>query len=171
MRVWELSTGLEVVKLDLDSRTGADSVTFSPDSQHLAIGCKDGTARVWEVSTRKQVAKMVHGSRVITVAFSPDGLYLGTGSQDCTARIWNWASGEEMIRMTHRDNVNAIAFSPDGNLFVSGSQLSETYAKIWRLWPSDLETEACTRLSRNLTVEEWRKHMGDLPYRKTCPDL
>ena len=25
--------------------------------------------------------------------------------------------------------------------------------------------------NRNLTKEEWQKYLGDVPYRKTCPDL
>ena len=30
----------------------------------------------------------------------------------------------------------------------------------------------CTRVSRNLSREEWRIHIGDsIPYERTCPDL
>jgi hypothetical protein len=39
----------------------------------------------------------------------------------------------------------------------------------WRL--DDLMAAACARLSRNLTLEEWREHLGDEPYRPTCPEL
>jgi hypothetical protein len=35
----------------------------------------------------------------------------------------------------------------------------------------DLIDEACARLTRNLTPEEWRQYLGDEPYRKTCPNL
>jgi hypothetical protein len=43
-----------------------------------------------------------------------------------------------------------------------------------RLWDVDLQSwlkRACAIANRNLTDEERRKYMGDLPYRKTCPDL
>ena len=30
---------------------------------------------------------------------------------------------------------------------------------------------ACRMANRNLTKAEWRQYLGDLPYRKTCPDL
>ena len=30
---------------------------------------------------------------------------------------------------------------------------------------------ACRIANRNLTREEWQRYMGDLPYRKTIPDL
>ena len=43
-----------------------------------------------------------------------------------------------------------------------------------RLWDVELQSwlkRACGIANRNLTREEWRKYMGDQPYRKTCPDL
>jgi hypothetical protein len=42
---------------------------------------------------------------------------------------------------------------------------------VWLVWPEDLIAEACARLTRNLTQEEWERYLGDEPYRKTCPDL
>ena len=35
----------------------------------------------------------------------------------------------------------------------------------------DLIAETCVRLTRNLTAEEWKQYLADIPYRKTCPDL
>jgi hypothetical protein len=57
-----------------------------------------------------------------------------------------------------------LAFSPDGKYLVTGN-------KAWLLWPDDLVAEACARLTRNLSPEEWRQYLGDEPYRKTCPGL
>ncbi|MEL7357273.1 MAG: hypothetical protein AAFN40_11985 [Cyanobacteria bacterium J06560_6] len=32
--------------------------------------------------------------------------------------------------------------------------------------------QACDHLTRNLTLREWRRYLGDSePYRKTCPNL
>jgi len=40
------------------------------------------------------------------------------------------------------------------------------------LWRSqDLINVACSRLTRNLTENEWLNYVGNEPYRKTCPDL
>ena len=40
------------------------------------------------------------------------------------------------------------------------------------LRPDDLREDACSRLTRNLTVEEWKEYLGPaIPYRKTCPNL
>ncbi len=68
--------------------------------------------------------------------------------------------------MTHSANVMEVVFSPDGRYLASRDNLGK--AKLWRLWPGDPVSEACRRVRRNLTYEEWRRYIGDEPYRKTC---
>ena len=70
--------------------------------------------------------------------------------------------------MTHRSFVTAVAFSPDGRYVVSGSW--DGTARVWWWRPEDLIAEACRRLPRNLTPEEWRQYVGpEAPYHATCP--
>ena len=71
--------------------------------------------------------------------------------------------------MAHEDWVRAVAFSPDGRYLATGSD--DRTARVWLLWPEDLIAEACARLPRNLTREEWQRYVGDEPYRATCPNL
>jgi hypothetical protein len=40
-----------------------------------------------------------------------------------------------------------------------------------RLDPDRWEEQACTAAGRNLTRAEWTAHLGDEPYRRTCPQL
>jgi hypothetical protein len=37
--------------------------------------------------------------------------------------------------------------------------------------PEVLHAEVCAKLPRNMTREEWKEWVGDLPYRRQCPDL
>ena len=104
-------------------------VAFSPDGNFVVSGSFDTTARVWEVSTGKEISRMTHNDSVSTVAFSPDGKYVVSRSLDSTARVWEAATGKEVARMTHDGQVTAVAFSPDGKYVVSGSY--DTTARVW----------------------------------------
>jgi WD40 repeat protein len=145
------------------------SVAFSPDGKYLATTSSDKTARVWEATTGEQIARMNHEDQVRSVAFSPDGKYLATASSDKTARVWEATCGKEIARMSHEDAVRAAFFSPDGKYLATAS--SDKTARVWLLWPKDLIAEASSRLTRNLTYQEWQRFLSDEPYRKTCPNL
>jgi WD40 repeat protein len=62
-----------------------------------------------------------------------------------------------------------VAFSPDGELLPIASY--DHTARLWGWRPENLIAETCRRLPRNLTSEEWRKYLGDEPFRPTCPNL
>src|SRR5262249_1899817 len=52
----------------------SEGVAFSPDGQRLALAGTDGTVRVWETVTGKELfALKGHDGGVLAVAFSPDG--------------------------------------------------------------------------------------------------
>jgi uncharacterized delta-60 repeat protein len=176
-RVWEAATGKEVARMTHDSYE--ISVAFSPDGKYVVSGSRDNTARVWEVATGKEMARMTHDDPVESVAFSPDGKYVVSGSWNDTARVWEAATGKEMARMTHDDSVTSgtsyddsvvsVAFSPDGKYVVSGSNKE---SQMWLWQPKDLITQACLRITRNLTRAEWQLYIGDaLPYQAVCPNL
>ena len=71
--------------------------------------------------------------------------------------------------MAHENGVLAVAFSPDGQRLVTAS-LDNT-ARVWLIWPEDLIAEACGRLTRNLTRDEWGRYLPEESYHLTCPNL
>ncbi len=169
IQVWEAATGQEIARMGYGERGNVQTVAFSPDGQLLASGDFNGAVRVWDAAAGEEIAWVTHDGKVNDVVFSPDGEWLASASDDRTARVWTAATGEEVARMSHSGPVVSVAFNPDGQWLATGSR-DET-ARVWKIQSQDLVTEACARLLRNLTWDEWLSYIGDDLYQRTCDDL
>jgi hypothetical protein len=115
-----LHRAVQTSRVELTLRGHTDvlwSAVFSPDGTRIATASADGTARIWDATTGKELLT-VKGSAYGSVwyaAFSPDGKLLATAGEDKIARIWDATSGEELFTLLgHLDEVYHIDFSPDG---------------------------------------------------------
>ena len=94
-------------------------VAVSTDSNYVATGSRDKSAKLWEMRTGREVRSfMGHEATVTSIEFTQDGKYLVSGSNDKTIRIWDVLSGKEVYNITTPDIVTDIAIDPKGNFFV-----------------------------------------------------
>jgi WD40 repeat protein len=162
-RLWQVSSGREVTRLPHGRNVVA--VSFSANGRYLATASSDHTARVWDTTSGRELARLSHEGGVKSVVFSADDRYVTTASTDYTARVWEVSNGLEMARMTHERPVWTAVFSADGRYIATLSADQTTHVWLWQ--PEDLIAEACARLTRDLTPEEWRQYVGNEPFRKT----
>ena len=116
--------------MQLSQDNYAEAAAFSPDGRWLAVGGWDNVVTVWEITTKKEIARIPHTDKVLSVAFSPNGRFLATQSGQ-TAQVWNPATGRQVAQMTHSDRVRVIAFSPDGRRLATASE--DNLAQIWEV--------------------------------------
>lgn len=102
------------------------SLTFAPDGKTLLAGAWDGSIRLWDVATGKELRQYTgHRGWVRTVAFSPDGKTVASAGKDKIIRVWETATGKELRRLQGDQSmfgIEHIAYSPDGKLLASLGQ-------------------------------------------------
>jgi WD40 repeat protein len=151
--------------ISLDSR--ANALAFDAEERVISAGTQNGVG-LWDVVSGRELGRVSLAEGATSVAISSDGRHLATGGRDQSVRIWEIPAFIEVARFEMGGNVNRVAFSPDNKLVAAAS--SDRTARVWR-WKTDPFQEACSRLTRNLTLEEWRTYLGDLSYRRTCTDI
>jgi len=133
IRVWDASTGVEMLPPLQGHNNRVQSVAFSPDGSKIVSGSDDKTIRVWDASTGVEMLPPLQGHNdwVKSVAFSPDGSKIVSGSGDKTIRVWDASTGVEMLPplQGHNDRVWSVAFSSDGSKIVSGS--NDKPIRVW----------------------------------------
>jgi len=152
------------------------SVSLTADGRYLATSASrdfEYQARLWDVSTGQQVAAATHDREVARVFFSPDGRSLVTAADDGTSRLWSLQFTPEgkltgTTEVARIQNPGAVSMTADGRYLATAG---DGTIRIWHLKPEDLVAQVQARSFRNLTRSEWKAYLGQVPYRKTCPEF
>jgi WD40 repeat protein len=133
---WDVTTGEAVLTLrGVRTAGGAQDVAFAPDGERLVLSGQDGSVRVIDFCTGRELLAMKgHAALVSSVAFSPDGRRLASGSRDGVVKVWDAGEGRELLILKgHTDWVQSVAFSPDGRRLAAGSR--DGTVTIWEATP------------------------------------
>ena len=130
-RVWDIVAEKHIATLEhITDRTRSQikEVAFSPDGELLATAGLH--VKLWEVSTRNEIATLRHNDWVWALAFSPNGELLATGDDEGGVKIWDLQDREVIAELQGDTNtVNALAFSSDGRTLASAG-----YQGLIKLW-------------------------------------
>lgn len=187
-RVWSLETMQEVSRITYDPQEYTNmyevlKTRISPDEKELlsvntvaifninnnAVTARESTIRIWDLLSGQEIIRVIHNSWVNDVVWSPDGNYVFSGGWDGVVRIWDANSGNEVGRIAHDAQIKSLAFTPDGLQIISISSDGGYKVSYWK--PEDVIAQACSRLTRNLSLLEWAKLFGNIEYHTTCSNL
>lgn len=144
---------------------------FSPDGTSVAMGGALGRPSVWRTDSwqRQWQATTGHNGYDLSLGFSPDGRTLASSGTDSLTFLYDTASGSLIGNAVgDADNVDTFAhYLPEHHAVVA---LDHTGALSRRdTDPREWARRACEIAGRDLTEEEWRRHLPGRPYAPTCP--
>jgi WD40 repeat protein len=128
----------------------------------------ENEVRIFDPGTGKLRASLRHEQDVDKLRMSPERDVLATLSRG-SVYVWNYATGELLTQLVGDDYFQDMRFAGNGRYLLTGSR--DHTAVLWLWKPEDLREEACRRLNRNLTAAEWARHLGAMPYEKSCPNV
>jgi len=121
------------------------ALAYSPDGKILASGDANGTVRLWEASTGREIRKLdksifgkldnsSYGAQ--SLAFTPDGTTLATNdSHQGTVSLWEVATGQKLGQFEGQSWIpfpnHAVAISPDGKLLAVANV--EKAVRLWEM--------------------------------------
>ena len=130
IRVWDILTGRERIKLD--GHTGAVTcVASSPDGSRIVSGSEDSTVIVWYASTGKEPPTAIgHTSTINSITFSNNGKFIISGSNDETVRVHLISTGDEKLRLFgHTGAVRSVATTVSDQQILSGGD--DSFVRVW----------------------------------------
>lgn len=94
-------------------------LVFNNEGSQIAAGGPSGTVIVWDVETKKEIARMPHDGTVRYIAFVPNRNLVASSGSENTLIIWRPENGLLKVEISQDKSIKAFSFSQEGNLLVA----------------------------------------------------
>jgi hypothetical protein len=110
-------------------------LVISPDGQLLATASDEGSIKIWDAASGKEIRHFQAHELVIgNLVFNPDGRLLASASWDGTVKVWDTGTWKQQLelRAPSECQFNSVAFSPDGQRLAAGDD-GENGVRLWEI--------------------------------------
>jgi WD40 repeat protein len=164
--IWRVEDGKILARLQQPEYV--HQLAFSPDGRQLVTAAFDGSIRMWDVPTGREIRSVLGYTAALGLAFSPDGTQLATIHRDQRLRLWDARTLEETIVLDPQiarasGPVDKLAFSPDGTRLAATG--GDGAVRVYVLPIDQLVPLARARVDRAFTEQECRQYL----HLETCP--
>ncbi|XP_064460928.1 notchless protein homolog 1-like isoform X2 [Ornithodoros turicata] len=112
-------------------------VAWSPNTQKVASGCKNGQIWIWDPVTGKQLGRTMHGHKEWITCLCWEPLHsngecrsLASSGKDGTVRIWDILLGHTRLTLSgHSRSVTCVKWGGSGLLYTASQDCT---IKVWR---------------------------------------
>jgi len=121
----------ELSKAITSHKKPVSSVVFNQDGSLIATGSTDGSVKLWETNTGKQIKAIIkHPHPITSISFNPNGKLLAVGLESGVIALWD-INYKERIRTIngHEGKIYSLRFNKDGSVLASGSE--DKTVKLW----------------------------------------
>ena len=113
IRIHDARSGKQLAAIG-KPKEGLASCAFSPDTELLAAGMRDGRIVIWNVGGRPVTTWNGHEGVVTALEWSPDGSRVVSSAIDGTSRLWNAHTGAVIAAFRHGGGPVYGSLSADG---------------------------------------------------------
>jgi len=152
-------------------QNGVTALAFSRSGRLLASAGGDLVVRVWNAENPDGPPLSFQGSGNFVGFSLDDTRVVAGGIGAAVVRMWDLLepTAPPVIFTGGSAAIRSVALSRDGSSLALGDVAGNVW--LWNLWTAAADY-LCTRVSRNLSIAEWRLYVGNaIPYERTCPSL
>jgi len=160
VKLWDVAHG-RLVRQWKGHKTEVSAVAFSPDSQLVFSGDRNGRGVLWNRESDQPLGTFWEDDQINAAAFLPDGRTLLTASNHDAVRQWRIPAGEELRDRVLRHPAGVVSLSVSGDGRWALTACADGAVRLWDVAAAQPVRSLPTTGGRAAFAQNLRRRMQD----------